>query len=324
LPNDPPSSNAWARPSEIVASRLRGRRAKRWFAQWGKRETLVGYAFVSPWLIGMSAFYLGPMIASAIYSLTSYPIIARPHWIGFRNYSDIASDTQFFAALKVTTIYTAGAVAVYLLGALGLALLCNRRLPGVGVVRTLVFIPSLIPVFAMAILWGWMFNKDFGIVNYVFEHLGLPPQGWFQSESQALWMCIAASFWAIGSAFVVFLAGLQSIPQHLYEAITVDGAGPFRRFWHVTLPMLSPVILFNFVIGIILSFQVFDIGWALTNGGPGNATLFYVLYIWRKAFQEFQMGYASALAWLLFMIIVTVTALIFRTARYWVHYESQA
>jgi multiple sugar transport system permease protein len=172
-------------------------------------------------------------------------------------------------------------------------------------------------------LWSWVFNKDFGLANYLLHSLGLPEQGFFQSDTQALWLCVSVSFWAVGSAFVVFLAGLQSIPQDLYEAITVDGAGVWRRFWHVTLPMLSPVILFNLVIGVILSFQVFDIAWVVTNGGPGDATLFFVLLVWRKAFQEFEMGYASALAWVLFLIIVAVTALIFRTARYWVHYEGQ-
>jgi multiple sugar transport system permease protein len=313
------ASVARARPS--VAPGPPRSRFRRWLASWRRRETLIAYAFISPWLIGMSAFYLGPMIASFVYSFTNYPIIAKPHWAGLENYRTLYHDDLFRSALEVTTFYTLGSVAVYLGGGLGLALLCNRRLPGVGVIRTVLFVPSLVPVFGMAILWGWLFNRDFGLVNYVLDSLGLAQQGWFQSQSQALWMCIAVSFWAIGSSFVVFLAGLQSIPNDLYEAITVDGAGALRRFWHVTLPMLSPVILFNLVIGIIISFQVFDIGWALTNGGPGNATLFYVLYIWRVAFQQFQMGYASALAWVLFLIIVAVTVLIFRTARYWVHYE---
>jgi multiple sugar transport system permease protein len=304
-----------------AAPALSRSRFRRWLSRWRRRETLIAYAFISPWLIGMCAFYLGPTIASFVYSFTNYPIIAKPHWAGLQNYRTVFSDTQFRAALEVTTIYTVGSVAVYLGGGLGLALLCNRRLPGVGVIRTLLFIPSLVPVFGMAVLWGWLFNRDFGLVNYTLHQLGVQQQGWFQSQSQALWMCVAVSFWTVGSAFVVFLAGLQSIPHDLYEAIRVDGAGPLRRFWHVTLPMLSPVILFNLVIGIIISFQVFDIGWALTNGGPGNATLFYVLYIWRVAFQQFQMGYASALAWILFLIIVAVTVLIFRTARYWVHYE---
>jgi multiple sugar transport system permease protein len=286
-----------------------------------RRDSLVAYIFLAPWIVGMSVFYIGPMVASAVYSLTSYPIISSPHWVGLDNYGAILDDPQFAHSLRVTVIYTVFSVALYLGGALGLALLCNRRLPGIGIVRTIVFLPSLIPVFGMAILWGWFFNKDFGLANYLLGVIGVGEQGFFQSDSQALAMCVTVSGWALGSAFVVFLAGLQSIPNDLYEAITVDGASSLRKFWHVTLPMLSPVILFNLVIGVILSFQVFDIGWALTNGGPGDSTLFFVLYIWRKAFQEFQMGYASALAWILFLLIVAITGVIFRTARYWVHYE---
>jgi len=294
---------------------------RRWGHRWRKRETLVAYLFVSPWLVGMSAFYIGPMMASFAYSLTDYPIIAKPQWIGLGNYQEMLHDEQFRKALEVTSVYMAGSVILYVGGALCLALLCNKRLPGVGLLRSLIFLPSLVPLFAMAVLWGWFFNKDFGIVNYFLGQFGIAQQGFFQSSSQALPLCITISFWTVGTAFVVFLAGLQSIPQDLYEASRIDGAGALRRFWHVTLPMLSPVILFNLVIGVILSFQVFDIAWALTNGGPGNATLFFVLYVWRQAFQNFAMGYASALAWVLFLIIVIVTALIFRTARYWVHYE---
>ena len=181
-------------------------------------------------------------------------------------------------------------------------MLCNRAGRGVGLVRLLVFLPSLIPLFAAAVLWGWLFNTDFGLVNYVLD-TARPAARRASSRipDQALPLTILVSFWAVGSAFLVYLSGLQSIPKDLYEAITVDGAGSLRRFWHVTLPMLSPVILFNLVIGIVLSFQVFDIAWVLTNGGPADATLFWVLFIYRKAFQEFQMGYASALAWLLFL-----------------------
>jgi multiple sugar transport system permease protein len=291
-------------------------------SRWRRRETLIGYAFVSPWIVGMVVFYLGPTLASFALSFTDYPIIASPTWAGLDNYRELADDPQFLASLKVTLLYTVCAVALYVVGALALALLCNRRVPGIGVVRTVVFLPALIPVFVMALLWGWLLNTDFGLVNYVLNLLGLPSQGFFQSESQALWLTVLVSLWALGSAFVIYMAGLQSVPQDLYEALTVDGGGVLRKFWHVTLPMLSPIILFNLVIGIILSFQVFDIAWALTKGGPGDSTLFFVLFIWRQAFEEFQMGYASALAWVLFLIIVLVTALVFRTARYWVHYES--
>jgi multiple sugar transport system permease protein len=299
----------------------RARRAPR--RRWNRRETLVAYALLSPWIIGMAAFYLGPMLASLAYSFTRYPIIAAPTWAGTDNYKRLAHDDLFFTALKVTTLYTIAAVTLYIGSGLALALLANRNTRGIGVLRTMIFLPSLIPVWAMAVLFSWLFNKDFGPVNWLLGELGIPPQGFFQSTGQALWLCVLVSFWAAGSAFVVFLAGLQSVPQHLYEAITVDGAGPLRRFWHVTLPMLSPVILFNLVIGIVLSFQVFDVAWAVTEGGPANATLFFVLYIWRVAFQNFEMGYASALAWTLFLIIGAVTAMVFRTSRHWVHYEAQ-
>ncbi len=272
----------------------------------------------------MIAFYIGPMLVSLYYSFTNYSIIGSSSWAGLANYRQLTNDPAFTTALTNTLIYTVGAVAIYLLFAFGLALLCNRPLPGVAWVRTIIFLPSLVPIFAMALVWGMVFNQNFGLVNNVLHSLGLPQQGWFQSTSQALPLAITITMWTVGSAFVVFLAGLQSIPQDLYEAIAVDGAGAWRRLWHVTLPMLSPLILFNLVIGVIASFQAFDIDWALTNGGPGNATLLFVYEVWRTAFQNFQMGYASALAWVLFLIIVTTAALIFRTARYWVHYEGQA
>ena len=201
-----------------------------------------------------------------------------------------------------------------------IAVLCNGRRRGIGMVRLIVFLPSLIPLFAGAVLWGWLFNRDFGLVNYVLERLGLPRQGFFQDPSQALPLTIFIGIWGIGSAFLTYLSGLQSVPPDLYEAITIDGGGALRRFWHVTLPMLSPVIIFNTVIGIVLSFQVFDIAWVLTKGGPADSTLFWVLLIYRKAFEEFQLGYASALAWLLFLTVAVCTAVIFRASRHWVYY----
>ncbi len=225
--------------------------------------------------------------------------------------------------LKSPFIYTVGAVTLYMVVALGLALLCKRNLPGVGIVRMAIFLPSLIPAFAMALVWGLVFNQGFGLVNSFLKSVGLPQQGWFQSSSQALPLAITITLWTIGAAFIVFLAGLQSIPEDLYEAIVVDGATAWGRFWHVTLPMLSPVILFNLVIGVIASFQVFDLDWALTSGGPGTRHCSTSTRSGETPSRIFRSGYASALAWVLFLIIIAVTALIFRTARYWVHYEGQ-
>jgi len=284
---------------------------------------LAAFAFLAPWLIGMSVFYLGPLVASGVYSLTDYPIIGSPRFNGVENYRRLLDDQQFASSIRVTLIYTACSLVIHVVIALFVAMLCNGSGRAVGLVRLLVFLPSLIPLFAAAVLWGWFFNRDFGLVNYVLDRIGLPTQGFFQSAGQALPLTIAVGFWGMGGAFLTYLSGLQSIPGDLYEAITVDGAGPLRRLWHVTLPMLSPVILFNTVIGIVLSFQVFDIGWVLTKGGPADRTLFWVLFIYRKAFEEFQMGYASALAWLLFLAVALCTAVIFRVSRHWVHYEGR-
>lgn len=297
-----------------------GRRRRR---SYSGRELLTALSFLAPWLIGISVFYLGPLLASFAYSLTDYPIIGTPKFAGLDNYRSLVDDRQFITAIRVTVTYTVFSLVIYVGLALLIAVLCNGSGRSVAMVRLLVFLPSLIPLFAAAVLWGWLFNRDFGLVNYVLDRLGLPTQGFFQDAGQALPMTIAVGLWGIGGAFLTYLSGLQSIPLDLYEAITVDGGGALRRFWHVTLPMLSPVIMFNTVIGVVLSFQVFDIAWVLTKGGPADRTLFWVLLIYRKAFEEFQMGYASALAWLLFIAVAVCTALIFRVSRHWVFYASR-
>ena len=268
-------------------------------------------------------FYVGPVVVSAVLSFTNYNIISPPSYVGLDNYEKMLTDGQFVQALKVTLIYTVFFLFTYVVLTLFVSMLANRPGRVTSLFRLVVFLPSLIPLFAAAVLWGWLFNADFGLVNFVLDQFGLPRQGFFQDPGQALPLVGLLTFWSIGSAFLVYLSGLQSIPTHLYEAITIDGASGFRRFWHVTLPMLSPVILFNLIIGIVLSFQVFDIAWVLTNGGPADSTLFWVLLIFRRAFEDFQMGYASALSWVLFIVVTLVTGFIFRTARWWVYYEGR-
>ena len=292
--------------------------------RWRRKSTLIAYAFLAPWIIGLAVFYLGPVATSAVLSFTDYNIISPAEFTGFDNYEKMITDGEFVQALKVTLYYTAFFLLMYVVLSLFVAILANRPGRGTALFRLIVFLPSLIPLFAAAVLWGWIFNTDFGLINYLLEEVGLPRQGFFQDPGQALPLVGMLTFWSIGSAFLVYLSGLQSIPVHLYEAITVDGASAARRFWHITLPMLSPVILFNLIIGIVLSFQVFDIAWVLTNGGPANRTLFWVLLIFRRAFQDFEMGYASALSWVLFIVVAGVTGLIFRTSRWWVHYEGRA
>lgn len=289
--------------------------------RWLRKEALTGYLFIAPWVLGMILFYIGPILASAYYSLTDYSVISAPEFIGLGNYADMLGDESFRDSVRVTLIYTVISLFLYVVISFFIALLANSKMKGVGALRLIVFLPSLIPLFAAAVLWGWLFNADFGLINYLLEAAGLPRQGFFQSPTQALPLTALISFWTIGSAFLVYLSGLQSVPTHLYEAITIDGGGTLRRFWHVTLPMTSPVILFNLIIGIVLSFQVFDIAYVLTKGGPADSTLFWVLLIWRRAFEDFQMGYASALAWVLFLTVIVITGFIFRTSRWWVHYE---
>jgi multiple sugar transport system permease protein len=289
--------------------------------RWLRKEALTGYLFIAPWVFGMLVFYIGPILASAYYSFTDYSIISQPKFAGFDNYTKMLRDSSFHESIKVTLIYTVISLFLYVVASFFVAMLANGKRRGVGVLRLLVFLPSLIPLFAAAVLWGWLFNADFGLVNYLLEAVGLPRQGFFQSPSQALPLTAIISFWTIGSAFLVYLSGLQGVPTHLYEAITIDGGGALRRFWHVTLPMTSPVILFNLIIGVVLSFQVFDIAYVLTKGGPADSTLFWVLLIWRRAFEDFAMGYASALAWVLFLVVIAITGIIFRTSRWWVHYE---
>lgn len=306
-----------------IAVKLGSSRLRRWSNQWRRRETLSAYLFLLPWLGGLVLFYIGPVIAAIYYSLTDYSIISSPRFVGLKNYRSLVDDSQVISSMKATLTYTVFSLITYVLLSLFLAILANKPGRGVGAFRLIVFLPSIIPLFAAGVLWGWLFNTDFGLVNYVLNLIGLPSQGFFQSPSQALPMVIIISIWGLGSSFLVYLSGLQSIPLDLYEAIRIDGAGSLRRFWHVTLPMLSPVILFNLVIGVVLSFQVFDISWVLTRGGPADSTLFWVLLIYRKAFEEFRMGYASALAVVFFFAVVTFTGLIFRTSRYWVHYEGR-
>lgn len=280
--------------------------------------------FLAPWIIGLVVFYIGPVAVSAALSFSRYNIITAPEFIGLANYERMLTDGAFLQSVKVTLVYTVFFLLTYVVLSLFVAMLANRPNRGVGLFRLIVFLPSLIPLFAAAVLWGWLFNTDFGLVNFMLDQLNLPGQGFFQSSQQALPLIGILTFWSIGSAFLVYLSGLQSVPTHLYEAATVDGASKGRQFWHVTLPMLSPVILFNLIIGIVLSFQVFDIAWVLTDGGPANSTLFWVLLIYRRAFEDFQMGYASALSWILFVGVALVTGLIFRTARWWVYYEGKS
>lgn len=285
------------------------------------REGLDGWLFILPWFLGFIIFTAGPMVASALISFMNWEILTPPKWVGVANYRQMVADSIFWLALYNTAYYTLLGVPLYLLASLLMALLLNLPLRGIPVYRTLFFLPSLTPAVANALLWVWIFSPDFGLANYFLRSVGLPPQKWLFDVNLAKPSLILMGLWGIGSQMVIFLAGLQGIPQALYEAASIDGANSWRRFWSITLPMLSPTIFFNLVIGIIGSFQVFTTAYIATQGGPQNATLFYVLYLWRNGFDYFKMGYASALAWVLLVIVLLLTLLQFRLARRLVYYE---
>ncbi len=292
-----------------------------------RQETRAGLLFILPWIVSLLVFTAYPTIATLYLSFTDYNILQPPSWIGLDNYRTIFSeDPEFWTAVRNSAVYSLVSVPLKLVIAFGLALLLNMGVRGIGIYRTIFYLPTLVPPIAATIIFILLFSPAGGPINTIFSWIGLRAPDWLNDPNWALPALIMLGVWPLGVETLAFLAGLKEIPQDLLDAAAVDGAQGWQRLRHVILPLISPVILFNLVIGIILSFQVFDIAWALSSGGQRvvqESTLFFVLYIWRKAFEEFEMGYASALAWLLFLIIIAVTALIFRTGRWWVHYEGQ-
>ena len=292
-----------------------------------RREALEGILFASPWLAGFLLFTAGPMIASFLLSFTRWNGITPfqdLRWIGGENYIRLLfQDPSFAKALRNTAFYALFSVPLGLSMGLMLALLLNQKVRGMAFFRTIFYLPSVVSGVATSMLWLWLFNPSFGGINWVLHRLRLPEPGWLTDERTAIWVFILMSLWGAGNAMLINLAGLQGIPIHLYEAAELDGAGPMARFRHVTLPMLSPTLFFNLVMGIIGSFQVFTSAYVMTEGGPNEATLFYVLYLYQKAFEQFQMGYASAMAWILFAIVLALTLLVLRSSRLWVYYEGE-
>jgi multiple sugar transport system permease protein len=294
------------------------------------RRTLEGYLFVSPWLAGFILLTAGPMIASLYISGTSWTMLSPPVWVGAQNYARLlGDDSRFGLSLLNTLTYVALAVPLGLAVSLLLALLLNRRIPGRGLFRTLFFLPSITNLVAVSLLWMWILNPEYGLLNGALRMAGIDGPLWFQSEQWAKPALVVMSLWGTGGTMIVFLAALQGIPGELYEAAELDGAGTLGKFVHITLPMISPAFLFNLIVGIIGSSQVFTQAYVMTGsaqpgseGGPNNATLFVVLYLYKKAFQEFTMGYAASIAWVLFFLILVATVLQMKLARRWVYYEA--
>ncbi|MGH2459997.1 MAG: carbohydrate ABC transporter permease [Chloroflexota bacterium] len=295
---------------------------RRWSARrW--RDARDGYLFILPWLLGFILWTGGPMIASVAISMTEWRIITTPHFVGLGNFLALLHDSQIGLALYNSAFYVVFGVPTHIFIATLAALAVNVRLRGVAFYRTLYFLPSLTPIVANSLLWLTVFNTDFGLANFAISFLGLPPVQWLSDPRFAKDSLIVMSWWGMGAQMVILLAGLNGIPDHLYDAAAIDGASWWDRFWHVTLPMLSPAIFFNLIIALIGAFQVFTQAYIMTNGGPDNATLFYVYYLYQVAFQNFDMGYASAMAWLFFLIILAFTLIQFKAARRWVFYEAE-
>lgn len=295
-----------------------------WPATLRAREALTFYLFLTPWLLGFVLFTIGPILASAALSFTQYDIVTPPRAIGAANYHDLfASDRLFGVSLYNTGYYVLFFVPLQIALSLALALLLNLQVHGIPIYRTLFYIPSIVPAVANSILWIWIFQPQWGLLNYGLSLLGVEGPLWLSSVEWSKPSLILMSLWGSGGSMIIFLAGLQGIPQHLYEAAELDGANRWRRFWHVTLPMLTPTTFFVLVLGVIGSFQVFTQAYIMTGGGPANSTLFYMLYLYRRAFVFQNMGYASAMAWILFVIIFLLTVVQFAAARRWVYYEGE-
>ncbi len=285
------------------------------------RRHLAGYAFISPWLIAFSVFTLGPFIASIYLSFTRYDVVSAPAWVGLANYRNmVTQDVVFFKSLWVTVKYAMVAVPLGIVAGVGLALLLNAQVRGISVYRTVFFLPSIVPIVATTVVFMWLLNPQIGLVNAILKKIGIIGPAWLQDPAWAFWSLVMMGLWAVGGSMIIYLAGLKDIPATLYEAAKIDGAGLWQRTRYVTLPMLTPVIFFNLVMGVIHSFQYFTQAYIMTGGGPEESTLFYALYLFDRAWRYLDMGYASAMAWVLFVIVMVLTGLIFRTHRRWVHY----
>ena len=299
-------------------------RGRAWLSRRSVQQNLAGYVFLIPWLVGFFALTLGPMLASFYLSLTDFELFTPPEWLGFDNYVRLfTDDRRYLRALRVTFTYVLLSVPLKLAFALGIALLLNRGLRGLGLYRSVYYLPSLLGgSVAIAIMWRQVFSRE-GLVNQILALVGIEGPSWISDPSYALSTLVALAVWQFGAPMVIFLAGLKQIPQELYDAAAVDGAGKLSKFARITVPLLTPIIFFNLLMQMIGAYQAFTSAFVVSggSGGPADATLFYTLYLYEEGFTNFEMGYASAMAWVLLAIIALSSAVAFLSARHWVHYS---
>ena len=291
-------------------------------AKYRAKQNLVGYLFISPWLIGFAAFALWPFLRSIYLSFTRYNIVTQPKWVGLANYKMLLTqDELFWKSAWVTIKYAAISVPLGIIFGVALALLLNVNMRGITVFRTIFYLPSIVPTVATSVLFIWILNPTIGLINKVLGLFHVVGPSWLNTAPWAFWSLVFMALWGVGGSMVIYLAGLKDIPIHLYEAATLDGAGSIKKLRHITLPMMTPVIFFNLVMGIIGAFQTFTQAFVITpNGGPQDSTYFYSLYLYNRAWKYLDMGYASAMAWMLFIVIVVMTGIVFRSQKRWVHY----
>jgi multiple sugar transport system permease protein len=287
-----------------------------------KAERRAGYAFMTPWLLGMAALTLGPMIYSLYLAFTKYNLLSPPEWIGLGNFREMFADDRFLSSIRVTLLYVVISVPVILIVSMLVALLLNSGLRFIKAYRALFYLPSLLAAsVAVATLWRQIFGPN-GLINNLLALVGIHAQSWIGNPSTALGVIISLNAWAFGATMIIFLAGLRQVPMELYEAASVDGAGRVRKFISITIPWISPLIFFNVLMDTVHAFQAFTSAYVVSggSGGPSDSTLFYTLYLYQKGFTELNMGYASAMAWLLVVVLGIFTGLFFLSARFWVHY----
>jgi len=291
-----------------------------------RREAIEGILYTSPWIVGFIVFVAGPLFASLYLSFTKYNVLRPAKFIGLENYIvALTKDPLFLPSIGRTFYYAALLVPLSMIGSLVVAILLNQKLVATTAWRTMFFLPTLTPLIAAALLWRWMLNPDVGLVNYLLGQVGIKGPGWLSSIEWAIPALVIMGLWASvgGSRMIIFLAGLQDVPKELLESAEIDGAGTWAKFWNVTLPLITPTIFFNLILGIIFALRTFEAAFITTNGGPAYATWFISLHIYQNAFVSFDMGYASALSWLLFIILTVFTYLQFRLSGSWVFYAGE-
>ena len=288
-------------------------------------ETVLAWAMVSPWLAGFFLLTAFPMVASLALSFMDWDMLSPPQWAGLANYEKLFFiDPLALHSLKITVVFSLVSIPLNIVFGLAIAMLLNTNIRGLSVFRTIYYLPAILSGVAVAILWQWIFSTEFGLLNTALRLFGIEGPAWLGSKIWVIPAFVVMRLWSVGGGMVIYLAGLQAIPTDLYEAAEIDGANWWQRIIRITLPMLSPTIFFQLITGVIFSMQIFTETFIMTNGGPANASLFYMLYLYRQAFQYFKMGYASALAWVFFVVILLLTLILFATAKFWVYYEAES